>query len=531
MRELYKLNMRDPAKRELYNNRLISTERGWILLSEYLEERNREPIVTPSPETTYTPITERSTTPQPRLPVRWRDSPFAKLSKEVRRNIYRHYYEIPGGYKVNPHTNQLSMPDGGPIDLSLRSVCRAFNEETKGLEFEWNTIHSATTELSSELSLMAACCDNDVRIALNLGQKVLLEARSLIHHVQAGILHEFPAYWHVLEDLQRYGRHRHPTGTLMNNDMDPPTELRFLSSILKMLWTHKDFEATVGRELSNYRIIETLENRATKDLWQIDEGSNCRFDASTRYSFSAAAVMIRFLKASIVNPAFMHMRKLHMHEDRASAAFPEYHAKPFIGFCKINPNLNVHRRVSLWNAIFASVHDADLYHPVNIFAATTFRWMEEARNMAYSSVHHHMPYRLEIDCDNMPDLASDIIHSFEIEAAWQNKLGDSMRSESQGVHAMEETHSKYAWDRSGSFEFLMGLLRVPPREGMMVHYNFKPKSVRLGWISRLRFMGESWDEASWREYNDERQRFMRRLTILWDQGFVGGKRNDPIMID
>ena len=117
-----------------------------------------------------------------------------------------------------------------------------------------------------------------------------------------------------------------------------------------------------------------------------------------RFRFSAAAAAIRFLN-SLPASQRQNLRKLMIHEDRPSVAYPECHVRGLAPFCVENPALRVERRVGLWQNLFLSAGRRHLRH------------MERDRRMTalYSGIYHRQVAETVVDW--MSETSSDSISS------------------------------------------------------------------------------------------------------------------------
>jgi hypothetical protein len=119
-------------------------------------------------------------------------------------------------------------------------------------------------------------------------------------------------------------------------------------------------------------IVTGINKRQEEDYWKKPH-LNRRGDrqyTQGKYRFSAAALAIRFLSRLPVSLR-MHLRKIRLHEDRVSVAYPETHAQGLIKFCIENPKLHIERRVDMWRNVFQSLL---CYNEVS---ALTFAWETE----------------------------------------------------------------------------------------------------------------------------------------------------------
>ena len=238
-----------------------------------------------------------------------------------------------------------------------------------GMAFKMNDVHATTTSPESEFSASAARWSQAVRLNHLLDCETLCAASSLItEDVRHDILERFPGYGSVLENLNR-GTYCFASGSIMSTTDGPSTERKFLQYALDLIQRQPGFLAKVGEDLFKLRTKAMLNGPSSLDYWRMTNEPGSILDPITLprlrsllgvagytiHSFSAAAVMIVFLARYMQLPVFTQIRQVHLHEDRPSAAYPECHTEPFVNFLAINPNLKVHRHVSLWRNVWASV--------------------------------------------------------------------------------------------------------------------------------------------------------------------------------
>lgn len=103
-------------------------------------------------------------------------------------------------------------------------------------------------------------------------------------------------------------------------------------------------------------VITRINDRQEEDYWEKPHvnGDGERVYTQGKYRFSAASLAIRFLSRLPVHLR-MHLRKIRLHEDRVSVAYPETHAQGLIRFCVENPKLRIERRLDLWRNVFQSL--------------------------------------------------------------------------------------------------------------------------------------------------------------------------------
>jgi hypothetical protein len=154
------------------------------------------------------------------------------------------------------------------------------------------------------------------------------------------------------------------------------------------------------------------------------------------YRLSAATIAITYLN-SLSLKMRKKVRKIVIHEDRMSVAWPECHGQGLIKFCQENPNLRVERRVSLWRNIWpascsssvASVAKIDLSREswdgkrnmlksTNITRPKLAPWIMEA--LALPSLG--MPagsFTLTLDGSPTPRKTTEVFAITQQDASWQ----------------------------------------------------------------------------------------------------------------
>ncbi|CAG1970339.1 unnamed protein product [Fusarium graminearum] len=81
---------------------------------------------------------------------------FFSLPGELRDRVYRHYFEVDGGYVHDAESDTLKTVDNRPVNLSLLYTCRDIAGEAKHLPLLVNPIHFKTL-YRPELNNLAGC--------------------------------------------------------------------------------------------------------------------------------------------------------------------------------------------------------------------------------------------------------------------------------------------------------------------------------------------------------------------------------------
>ncbi|KAI4694484.1 hypothetical protein J4E81_006702 [Alternaria sp. BMP 2799] len=72
-------------------------------------------------------------------------SPFLRLPRELRDEIYDHYFRTDDGFTYDFVTNKLKLAGGLPIPLALTLTCRQIHDEVQGLALTLNAIEFTTS--------------------------------------------------------------------------------------------------------------------------------------------------------------------------------------------------------------------------------------------------------------------------------------------------------------------------------------------------------------------------------------------------
>jgi hypothetical protein len=159
----------------------------------------------------------------------------------------------------------------------------------------------------------------------------------------------------------------------------------------------------------------------------------CRFWNNLKYRFSAAAGAIHFLQ-NTVESVRTRIRKIILHEDPITVAWPECHAQGLIPFCQESPRLKIERRVNLWrNALHGDTDPlyilreqspqiirrvrADCLRAEDVTRSIA-PWVMEA--LALPSLG--MPadaFTLILDGDPLPEKSEQVFEVIRRDAAWQ----------------------------------------------------------------------------------------------------------------
>ncbi|KAJ8132176.1 hypothetical protein O1611_g1446 [Lasiodiplodia mahajangana] len=150
-----------------------------------------------------------------------------------------------------------------------------------------------------------------------------------------------------------------------------------------------------------------------------------------RYYFSAAAVAIKFLQET-PSSTRSSIRKIILHEDRVSVAWPECHAKGLIPFCLEHPLLYIERRVDLWHTMISQqtvTHFSEVYLISNAYgwpfpdglSSGISVWLDEAAELSRAGMPAQS-FRLVVDGSAAPGKAFEVFQRLQRDAAWQEAI-------------------------------------------------------------------------------------------------------------
>jgi hypothetical protein len=290
---------------------------------------------------------------------------FLGLPRELRDEMYDHYFRVEDGYSFNPRSGKLTSFDGQPLNLSLRFVCRRIAAETYDLALKRNAIHfytgpyGATRERAGHFDTLMRMISSHQKDELYGTAAAFGCFDQQVHHF---VSQHFPQYSHTVPNNTL----RHISGIILHNIITignaPSEDRHFIGSVLDMISTRFSFEKDASLDpkfpniiachfdpwaIPSVDDIATLKHKVPS--WPINAN---RIDPSTywnnlEYRFSAAAAAIHFLQ-NTVESVRTRIRKIIFHEDHIAVAWPECHAQGLIPFCQQSPGLKIERRVNLW---------------------------------------------------------------------------------------------------------------------------------------------------------------------------------------
>ncbi|KAI0543869.1 hypothetical protein F4679DRAFT_592209 [Xylaria curta] len=393
--------------------------------------------------------------------------PFLKLPSELRNAIYEQYALVEGGYIYDFETGKLRAANDPkhPIDLALMYTCTQIANEMKGFALSCNVVTFRTfsspdldlragyfDEIMKALAVEAAYLfeyytdrDHDPSHAHNcLNKRVLDElirvfpkCRPLLHlarHVDQGLR---PIYNRPGEDCWFFISRANDEdawcgvpsitrellfyaievvsklGGWLPNELTPPHAI-LAHDLLEIQSTYMPWAIPTENEI-NYAIRKFDKTQWTEKEIRIGEIR----------PFSAAAVAIKFLHDTPISTR-KYIRKIVIHEDRTSVAFPECHAKGLIPFCVENPFLHIERRLDLWRAILRPSH---YYLHLGSFwgwwpgrdirdADNLARWIVEAIDLFRAGMPEKS-FSLVLDGEPALEASSEFFRIVQKAAMWQ----------------------------------------------------------------------------------------------------------------
>ncbi|KAI4652689.1 uncharacterized protein J4E79_008996 [Alternaria viburni] len=390
-----------------------------------------------------TPITLASTQLQSRL---------FRLPRELRDLIYYHYLYNEAGLTYNFYTNKLH------VNLSLMYTCRAAALELRGLALRLNKVVFCTTYPNATRATSGIFHKAFDKLHVLKFDLLNLQAPHLMTEaIKKEVSLKYPQFSPVLATLG--------TGYCRSTLGEPASTFRdFVHFTLNLLYDRK-YNPTLGGKRSERRRRSLRkinpEPWSTPNEGRLPRGQEGEFGYSTRcyrrdlavtldrelqqladvtvtpdrvervkYCLSAAACAIRFLR-SLRAETREHVRNVELIENRESIAFPECHGRGFIPFCREQPKLRVHRRVSLWRNVFPvttglsysiggqRLKDDRLVS--SYVSSAVAKWMAEASALPSLGMPEGS-FKLTLECDSAPEETTEVFNVVQRDAAWQTAL-------------------------------------------------------------------------------------------------------------
>ena len=305
-------------------------------------------------------------------------SPFLRLPRELRDEVYDHYFRTDDGFTYDFVANKLKLAGGLPIPLALTLTCRQIHDEVQGLALTLNAIEFTTsfteeTQENAGFYHSALTITDDRKLALIED----LAPQLLSADMAEAATEQYPQFAPIISSWRAHRRVR-GLGRLNTSWGEPPSIWRdFIDLVLSLIATNPQFveQSHIGsRSYGGYdddqalRLIgactqpwiipSTTELDNMVHITQVERKIPC-YSPTTRYTYSAATSAIRFLR-SITRTTRAAIRDIHVSEDRECIVSPECHARGFISFCQENPKLQVTHTVSLWKNAFPVAYDRRL---------------------------------------------------------------------------------------------------------------------------------------------------------------------------
>lgn len=418
------------------------------------------------------------------------NSYLGRLPRELRDEVYKHYFTTRDGYRIDPTKNTLRTSDGSPINLSLRLTCYAIAKETEGLALQYNTIHAKTTK-DKRFARAAYISWRATKREFLVDQRVLMQHSNYITpSVADEILDGFPQYREALEemisnDTERFGpNHLRYIPAVATEAWS--TEQKFVSRAAKIMRERLELPGTLFSALCRMydSMLSDTDREQQTPCWEFKDNANApeiyfrRSDGRplidediSSSCFSAAAVALRFWNALEPNTR-KHIRQFEIDEDRRSRFFPMCHTGGFIPLWRENPKLYINRRVSLsttieeakqpdnlnWRHRHAHHADSRCYKILKpemkadsrTELKTFWDWVAEVKALHASFDIPKEAFSLTFYSDVSPEETKEVFDLIQEAAAWQVALGTIAKSDTtSSTNALGFNPSNYLWDPRG----------------------------------------------------------------------------------
>lgn len=429
------------------------------------------------------------------------------LPREVRDIILKKYVTMADGYVYSFSTNSLRHANGDRIDLSLASTCRQLGHEMRGLALRTNRIHFSTycseeTQVPAETFHFA----NEQKLSTQYILTRELVSKLLTPTMARSVTQHYPILAPILETWSRPSNRVH--GPQSSYGIAPSLWADFVLCMLEFLSSHPDFltEASTIPGFTNFFIANKAMEvvHAPHDPWEIPSskeldavsgvfgGEPISFTDHIKYSYSAAALAIRFFK-SITGQTRAQFRHVVLHEDYESIARPASHARGLIPFCKENHKLRIERPVKLWQTAMPIDKRSYSYYFMDD------RWqdmrgppIEEVRNDKLTSrtisravgewiVEAHlllslgMPqesFTLVLDGEPTPEKSTTVFDIIQRDIAWQTALDISYKRGSLPTPSWADRRTQIGY----MYEALPALIKDISQDSSLIRCNFDPGS-------------------------------------------------------
>jgi hypothetical protein len=333
-------------------------------------------------------------------------SPFFRIPRELRDEIYEYYVLERHGYHHHLSTGKLSLANSAPIDLRLTHICRAIAQEMKDVPLRTNTVTFKTDDIRDDQGFHGF--QSRAGRLEKVIEGVVRTRRRMLHYVAECITPEMlestisrfgdgarrlVERFRVVEDWPRtpsYGNGSDLTDTWHGGSKfdESPEYHEALLYLLKLASADERFKTLAEGAFDvvphEYLAWDLITKRATLYYalnWQplpweipteeelvalevafytIKEGAvgnergggnlpnTFKYLARFKWFFSGAAIAISYLQQHPHQRSVM--RRVILQERRMSVSNPEAHMLGFSDICCENPSIRVVRHVRLWSS-------------------------------------------------------------------------------------------------------------------------------------------------------------------------------------
>ncbi|KAF2438899.1 hypothetical protein P171DRAFT_504383 [Karstenula rhodostoma CBS 690.94] len=324
-------------------------------------------------------------------------SPFFRLPRELRDEIYRYALLEPGGYHYDPISGKLRTEQGSAINLSLCYMCRQVATETFSMPLQEITLRfssypdaSATAKKFKDLRkrsvfavkrMLAWAADCVTAEHLDILQsafphhegirflrsknaayrKCELETRGITgcynapEHVTVQAIHDLLAV--IGTDPRFHSLSAKEYDPKLRNGQPPPNRNDYRirddeedhipryaphSQRRVIEWNPQPWD------ISDPADLDEMDKLMYQPEWNIDITQ--RVCPKTQYYYSGTASAIRFLKG-IRPETRLSIRKIEIDERHLSVGKMDSHAHGLIPYCRENPKLKVEIRIDIWRVV------------------------------------------------------------------------------------------------------------------------------------------------------------------------------------
>ena len=379
-------------------------------------------------------------------------SPFLRLPRELRDEVYDQYFRTDDGFTYDFITNKLKLAGGLPIPLALTLTCRQIHDEVQGLALTLNTItfttcFHETTRQPAALYHAAHTVTQERKLSLvnDLAPQLLSADMARI------ATDSYPQFAPVVNLWRSQRTVRHPRTSWG----EPPSIWRdFITFVLRLIAKDPRFVElahtalrschgcdgrsplkTIGSFTQPWIIPSNTDLEELVDMAQV-ELKLPYYAPCMRYAYSAASSAIRFLQ-SISHTTRNAIRNIHVLEDRECIASPECHGSGFVSFCQENTKFRVTHVVNLWkNAFPVCILDSASYmyampdNPPSLdhdllrarrITKSVGAWLTEASALPSFGMPRGS-YTFVLDGSPNAEHTSEVFRVVQRDVAWQSAL-------------------------------------------------------------------------------------------------------------